>query len=186
MAAEDDIEESSFNLLNIVSDDRFEKVRSGNFTTIPEFFKNNGYRSIGIGKIFHHGHGSHQDDLPSWSPGDYHRVLKSTRNHWNGRSTSWRAVTPPERKEKPLPDDYVAEKAVELLKNMNASENDTRPFFMAVGFYKPHLPLVFPSQYLNLYTETLVDLPNTSMSNVKIQDIAWVNWEIISTWMLKL
>ena len=39
-------------------EDTYWRNVAGNLTTIPQFFKQNGYQSIGIGKIFHHGPGS--------------------------------------------------------------------------------------------------------------------------------
>jgi len=39
-------------------EDTYWRNVAGNLTTIPQFFKQNGYRSIGIGKVFHHGPGS--------------------------------------------------------------------------------------------------------------------------------
>ena len=47
--------------------DSYFRTEMGDFTTIPQFFKNNGYRSIGMGKIFHPGSASGNDDPVSWS-----------------------------------------------------------------------------------------------------------------------
>lgn|SRR6218665_110545 len=49
---------------------------------------------------------------------------------------------------------------------------------MAVGFYKPHLPFVFPQQYLDLYPPEDIPLPSRSTVPTKMPDIAWKNWEI--------
>lgn len=98
-------------------EDTYWRHVAGDFITIPQFFKHHGYRSIGIGKIFHHGSGSNHDDPPSWSD-DYYSVPKESKLHYYERSKSWRPVTPGERMKQPLPDDYVADKAVELLKQV--------------------------------------------------------------------
>lgn len=45
---------------------------TGNFTTIPQYFKNRGYTSIGMGKIFHYGEASGHDDPISWSRPYFH------------------------------------------------------------------------------------------------------------------
>ena len=67
----------------------FRKV-GGNFTTIPQFFKEHGYLSIGMGKIFHPGEkASGKDDPISWSEPYFHG------NHvWRNKERSWWAVTP--------------------------------------------------------------------------------------------
>lgn len=46
-------------------EDVYWRTVAGNLTTLPQFFKQNGYRSIGIGKVFHHGSGSDQVCLMS-------------------------------------------------------------------------------------------------------------------------
>ncbi|KAK6171255.1 hypothetical protein SNE40_019482 [Patella caerulea] len=52
----------------------------GNYTTIPEFFKNNGYRTIGMGKIFHPGPASGNDDPISWTDPYYHAAYIKFRS----------------------------------------------------------------------------------------------------------
>ena len=95
------------------------------------------------------------------------------------RSVSWRAVPPLERESIQLPDDYVADEAVKLLKEVGPSARDgSENFFAAVGFYKPHLPFVFPRQYLDLYPENEIKLPRRSRVPDAMPDIAWNNWEI--------
>ena len=44
------------------------RQRGGNFTTLPQFFKDAGYRTLGVGKIFHPGKASGNSDPISWSP----------------------------------------------------------------------------------------------------------------------
>merc|ERR1712232_318584 len=44
------------------------RERGGNFTTLPQYFKERGYRTLGVGKIFHAGDASGYDDVKySWS-----------------------------------------------------------------------------------------------------------------------
>lgn len=53
------------------------------------------------------------------------------------------------------PDGIVARRAIELLSESSAAQ---RPFFMAVGFYRPHLPWAVPKRYWDLYDRAAVDL----------------------------
>ena len=46
---------------------RYWREGGGNFTTIPQFFKDNGYRTAGLGKVFHQGRASNNDDPVSWT-----------------------------------------------------------------------------------------------------------------------
>ena len=72
----------------------------GNFTTIPEYFKNNGYISIGMGKIFHPGiHASGGDDPISWSEPYFH-----AKTYWDTLENSWKAIPDNLLKDKPLVD----------------------------------------------------------------------------------
>lgn len=162
-------------------EDRYWRNVSGELVTIPQFFKASGYRSVGIGKVFHHGPGSNHDDPPSWSEA-YYSVPKESKVHYSDRLHSWRAVLPDERLDRPLPDDYVADRAVETIRALGAGPADPavarKPFFVAVGFYKPHLPFVFPQQYLDLYPLDDVPVPRHSRVPLNMPDIAWNNWEI--------
>ena len=145
----------------------------GNYTTIPELFKNNGYHTVGNGKIFHPGHasGAHQqpkvpgespkgDDAPySWSETFYH---SPNLGYWSSKvqqpgcdrcGNSWIAVTPEAEKKTPLPGQQIADHAISQLESfatqqigtVDHTQNDiANPFFLAVGFHKPHLPFVAP------------------------------------------
>ena len=55
-----------------------------------------------------------------------------------------------------MPDGMIAAKAVEALQKFAGTGE---PFFMAVGFHKPHLPFVFPEKFLDLYPEDSIQLP---------------------------
>ena len=68
-------------------------VVSGNFTTIPEHFMNNGYYSAGMGKIFHPGSASGYDDEDySWSEGVW--SSSTFAKNWNSvwSDLSWRSI----------------------------------------------------------------------------------------------
>ncbi|CAG0888723.1 unnamed protein product [Cyprideis torosa] len=55
---------------------------AGNFTTLPQYFKEHGYYSVSMGKIFHPGRScNHSDDMPySWSQPPYHPPAQSFKN----------------------------------------------------------------------------------------------------------
>lgn len=61
----------------------------------------------------------------------------------------------------PLPDTQTAEAAVDMLKKFAAADD---PFFLAVGFLKPHLPFIFPKRFLELYPEKTIKLPSNSFA----------------------
>ena len=117
----------------------------GNYTTIPQFFKEDGYLTVGMGKIYHPGPTTGSDDPISWSD-TYPYFHSENLGYYGQLSSSWQAV--PARKEriKSLPDQNLAANAINVLGEIY---NGPDPFFMAVGFQKPHLPFTFPEAYLN-------------------------------------
>ena len=140
----------------------------GNFTTIPQHFKQNGYTSIGIGKIFHPGVASGYDDPISWSEPYFHGVT----NH-EGTSAMWRAVPDSELESKPLRDRQIADEALKKLRNLAPAAKTGNNFFLAVGFHKPHEPFVFPESFLDYYPENLINLPSNGFPPRKMPEVAW-------------
>ncbi len=121
-----------------------------NATSIPQYFKENGYVSVGMGKIFHPGAPSGNDDKAySWSLPYYHAPLSS--KVWYSGGPAWMSYEGYEDNQ--LPDGQVADNAISTLQaiKQNRSKGDNTPFFLAVGFYKPHLPFRAPSKYYDLY-----------------------------------
>ena len=104
---------------------------SGNFTTIPEYFKNRGYMTAGIGKIFHPRfasgeipadpsscpvcRGSHDADY-SWTE-PYFYTESGPHEYSDTRATSW--IAAPSDKG-PLVDERVRDRAIQVLGNISA------------------------------------------------------------------
>ena len=144
--------------------------------TLPQQFKKNGYWTESIGKVFHH-RDDRSWDLPSWVPtpeltypiyktdanlkiqkerierGDY---FSKDDNWWaNGGkwvpASIWEAPDVPDDQ---LTDGMIAQHATERLKILKDST-----FFMAVGFFRPHIPFVAPKKYYDLYPLDNIKLP---------------------------
>ena len=144
----------------------------GNYTTIPEYFKMNGYKSIGMGKIFHPGHASHGDDPPSWSEPYFNGVRNYDKHH-----DSWLAVPRSKYEKKPLLDQQIAKHAkLTLRKVASDAISGKQPFFVAVGFHKPHLPFVFAEEYLDLYPEDSIRIPDNEYAPVDMPAVAWSSY----------
>ena len=143
----------------------------GNYTTIPQYFKENGYITAGMGKIFHPGPTTGNDDVPvSWST-DYMDYYHSVNLGFYGQSDlSWAAVTPEEEASKPLPDQDLATEAITVLTDLAAQ---TKPFFLAVGFQKPHLPFTFPESYLTQYSGDDVSVATNNFPPTDCPELAW-------------
>jgi choline-sulfatase len=133
--------------------------------TLPQHFKNNGYFVQGMGKIYHGGY----DDAPSWSvPWGTPKAVqyglpenearqKASRNQ-EGQGIRGPAFEGADVPDNTFQDGKVAELAVQTLGEM-AKKN--QPFWLGVGFIKPHLPFVAPKKYWDLYDPAKIQLaPN--------------------------
>lgn len=150
---------------------------AGNYTTLPQYFKENGYRTESIGKIFHHGPSSNKtDDYPySWSNPTYIPSSQEYRNKPVCKSDDGSfgrnllcAVVVDFQPEGTLPDIQSTEKAVEFLEKQR--DNDT-PYFLGVGFYKPHIPFKIPIEFLKLYNTD--DFMKNHLRPFDIPFVAW-------------
>ncbi len=119
-----------------------------NQPTLPRWFKDDGYFTVSLGKIFH-GQGEH-DDGPAWDvdldygPTDIGKTGEG-RNMTGGK-VKWCSWLAAEGTDMDQPDGRLAAKAIELLRQKRA-----KPFFMALGFHKPHDPFHAPKDYFELY-----------------------------------
>ncbi|KAK6186261.1 hypothetical protein SNE40_008331 [Patella caerulea] len=150
--------------------DHYFRTVGGNFTTMPQYFKNHGYRSVGIGKIYHPGMAaSHGNDPISWN--EFYRETEEFGAA--GHKLSWKAVSDAERQKTPLVDEKIAAQAK---RSLNELSKMSQPFFLAVGFHKPHLPFVFPQKFLSTFPLSEIHLPNNAYAPVDMPRIAWSSY----------
>ncbi|XP_029463613.1 iduronate 2-sulfatase isoform X2 [Rhinatrema bivittatum] len=158
------------------------RAHAGNYTTIPQYFKENGYTTASVGKVFHPGISSnYSDDYPlSWSVPPYHPSSEKYENEktCKGKDGAFHAnlVCPVDVSEVPegtLPDIQSTAEAIKLLrilKPQNAS------FFLAVGYHKPHIPLRYPKEYLRLYPLENITLAPDPEIPVDLPPVAYNPW----------
>ena len=153
------------------------RIVGGNFTTLPQYFKQNGYITAGLGKVFHPGNASGGDDPISWTEPYYHAPnyeLWRYNGHTGNTSTaSWMSIPYTVQQAIPLPDQQIAANAVQKLKKLTIED---KPFFLAVGFHKPHLPFVFPAEFIKHYPQEVIQLPLNPYAPVEMPPIAWHNY----------
>jgi iduronate 2-sulfatase len=149
--------------------------------TLPQYFKNAGYHVEAMGKVFHIGHGNTNDEA-SWSiPHHKEKVIeyllpestnrRLTREEAFFQNSQMFIEDLPRNKDLPrgavwespdvLDDAYadgrVASHAIDRLRELN--KNPDKPFFMAVGFARPHLPFCAPKKYWDLYNPDDLPMP---------------------------
>lgn len=129
-------------------------------TTLPLHFKEHGYTTRCVGKIFHNWHTKEKGDARSWSAPEFLHYAthgddgaqvagELPRNHATGGPRKYLNVEMCESRDVPdeaYYDGRVAAEAVRVL-----GEVRHQPFFLAVGFWKPHAPFNAPKKYWDLY-----------------------------------
>ncbi len=135
-----------------------EKV--ANAITLPQWFKQHGYDTRCVGKIFHNWHTKEKGDRRSWSADEFLYYA----NHGDD-APKVDGLVPPnfaldlgrqygnvplcERREVPDEAYYDGRVAAEAVRTLGLLKD--KPFFLAVGFWKPHAPFNAPKKYWDLY-----------------------------------
>ncbi|MFW6162324.1 MAG: sulfatase-like hydrolase/transferase, partial [Planctomycetota bacterium] len=145
------------------------RKRMPDVLTLPQHFRQNGYQTVSLGKVYHH----RRDDnakgwsVPAWRPsgpwkGRQYRTEESiaamrerdaTNPRKKGIGPAFEAADVPDNG---YPDGVTADKAIEELRRLKA---EGKPFFLAVGFLKPHLPFNAPKRYWDLYDRSTIQVP---------------------------
>ncbi len=143
--------------------------------TIPQMFENNGYYTCRIGKIFHAGvpgdiGRAGRDDPASWmqtynpigkDKTDEHKIKNLSKDIPSlGAALAYMAT---EGSDDELTDAISANMAMKIIRDMQTPGGYFRPgdqpFFMAVGFYRPHCPYVAPQKYFDMYPLEDIQMP---------------------------
>jgi len=165
----------------------------GDHKMLPQYFKDNGYKTMAVGKVFHSGvsdYKSRTDDFWDETAPRY-KVPKDLKdrgdgyggthfypfpkkgsqivNHYGddfrkGHSLCYGILDREDMPEGKMFDELIAEWAVEKL-----AEEHEKPFFLAVGFVRPHVPYTAPREYFDMYNldEIIVpEVPDNEMSDI--------------------
>jgi len=129
--------------------------------TLNTHFKEHGYRTVSNGKVFH----VPADNVDGWTEAPWRPdrsttyVLPESQPSADQKKAGKRG-RPYESADVPddtYADGQLADKAIADLGRL--AELDA-PFFLAVGFFKPHLPFVAPKKYWDLYAHDEIHLPD--------------------------
>ncbi len=121
----------------------------GDWVSMPALFKQNGFYTMSLGKIYH-GNREEHNDMKGWDE-IYGYKATDLGRQGEGRNMSegvlkWCHWLAAEGDDEDQADGQIARKAVEFIKGEHE-----KPFFLAVGFHKPHDPFIAPKKYFDLY-----------------------------------
>ncbi len=171
-----------------------------NVVTLQQHFKNNGYFSEGMGKLFHSGY----EDPASYSIPHRYPYDKSGAEKYalpeniklqseggkvsstdKGEDTERSRMRGPSTESADVPDNTfedgrLAEMAIESLgrlatKAKSEKDGEYQPFFLGLGFRKPHLPFIAPKKYWDLYDRSKIPLPYP-LHPKNAPDLAFASW----------
>lgn len=143
--------------------------------TLPQAFLNAGYFTQGAGKLFHNT--GDTQDRQSWSIDEY--LFKGTHAADTIFSQMPKGPNPPSYKspvtesfevpDTAYKDGRITEYAVNSIERM---KEKGKPFFLAVGYWRPHLPFVAPQRYWDLYDPDKLTSPDPAMAPKGVPEIA--------------
>ncbi len=149
--------------------------------TLPQLFRQNGYYTARVGKIFHYGVPGQIGTTGADDPDSWDEVVHPIgRDKWDepliyttgrpgnfGGTLSWFASDGADSEQT---DAVGAGAAIRLLE-----KHQDEPFFIAMGFYRPHTPYVAPRRYYQKYPLSLIRLPVEPLDDLlDIPAAAWV------------
>lgn len=159
--------------------------------TLPQHFKSQGWTTEALGKIFHVGHGNHEDpaswSVPHWKARTVHYLLPENaaeltreqarfENKQLNKANKLPRGAPVEAAD--VTDDLYADGqiALEAIQRLRAAQQQAQPFFLAVGFLKPHLPFCAPQKYWDLHDPAKLPLPAHTLPPQGAPSFASTDW----------
>jgi iduronate 2-sulfatase len=188
------------------------RLHQPDIITLPQYFKKHGYHTQSLGKIYHGLLDDPQSwSVRSWFPRDQLygkpenlaevkkmkeqlrskgklKKLKAAKRDPKtgtvlklGKNVGARALGPawedPDVPDNALRDGMLADKAIKVLGQVK-----DKPFFLAVGFYRPHLPFVAPKKYFDLYQPQELQLAGNPFPPEDVPKIALMNFGELRTY----
>jgi len=149
------------------------RLRAPEVVTLPQYFKQQGWQSQALGKLYHVGHGN-IDDTHSWSVPHFKPKAKPYLLPENQPSKEDVARQQARRKKNPavtgakgaayenadVGDDAYHDGKIttEAVKRLKQFKQDGTPFFLAIGYIRPHLPFNAPQKYWDMHDPARITL----------------------------
>jgi len=160
-----------------------------NVLTLPGHFKNNGFETVSVGKVYHHA----KDDLQGWSKEPF-----QSKGDWKGRgyltdeaietiargdaermaSGDRRRGLGPAFEAANVADDayHDGKDALAAIAELDRLSKLDKSFFLALGFHKPHLPFNAPKRYWDIYKREDLPLADNSFEPYGVTEFSLTNY----------
>ncbi len=143
--------------------------------SMPQLFNKNGYKTVSIGKVYHHG----SDDKKEWSvyfqkePNTYNdpkniAIIEQLKKE--GKNLKGPAFDSADVPDEAYKDGRAAKYAIETLEKLKDDK-----FLMFIGLSKPHLPFNAPKKYWDLYDKSRFEIPSREKPE-GVYRLALTNW----------
>lgn len=125
---------------------------------LQAWFKSHGYRTFAGGKVLHHGFSGRLREAIDVKLGASGGPRRKENINWPGGPWDWGAH--PESDDQ-MQDFQLAQKTAALL-----GQKQDKPFFISVGIFRPHVPLLVPQKWFDLYDRENLTLPKAPKSDL--------------------
>ena len=166
------------NQTNITKNNVLLRTTVPDVITIGQRFKQQGYRSVRIGKIYHYDNPSSigtssADDIYTWdqtiNPYGRDKIeeykIKTLVPRQYGGTLSWLAAEGIDEEQT----DGIG--ATEAIKQLESFSKTGQNFFLAVGMYRPHTPFVAPKKYFDMYNRDSLKIPYSGSDDAYLKTI---------------
>lgn len=148
--------------------------------TLQQLLRTSGYHTAFFGKILHFSddaadgweEGADYYDWPGYTTVESQKIYRERQASagWRTNGPAWEVA---DVNDDDLSDGRIANAACEAIGRL---ANQDRPFFIAAGFFKPHLPFVAPKRYWKPYTADTNRLPANFRTRPDAPTVAFSNW----------
>lgn len=132
--------------------------RLDNVPCMQAYFKKHGYRTFAGGKVLHHGFKGYLKTAIDVNLAGRGGPRPKKRMNWPGGAWDWGAYPASDE----LMGDYkLAKNAAAVLKKKHE-----KPFFLSVGIFRPHVPMLVPPKWFALYDRKKITLPKAPLADL--------------------
>jgi iduronate 2-sulfatase len=132
-------------------------IDAPNAATLPQVLKEAGYTTLSNGKVFHHPEdtGKRSWSEPAWKADHQINGLDPETIRQLSKTKRGRIFESPA-----VPDDAYADgkMALKTMEDLRRLKQGGKPFFLACGFIKPHMPFYAPKTYWDLYQREKIEI----------------------------